>query len=56
MSFWQRVGRLTAAIVRVIGGTATADWHVAAPTAGPPRRRTEPAPDIATNGGGGEAS
>ena len=39
VSFWQRVGRVTAALVRMVGGTANADWHVAARSAGPPRRR-----------------
>ena len=52
MSFWQRVGAVTAAIVRMVGSTGNSDWHVAAHTAGRtvrnrPRPEAEPAPGSA---------
>jgi hypothetical protein len=55
VSFWQRVGRVTAALVRMVGGTANADWHVAARSAGPPRRPLEPAAEAAPDADGVDA-
>ena len=56
MSFWQRVGTVTAAVVRAIGGTSNSDWHVASRSAGTGVRKSrphiEPAADVAPDSAG----